>query len=97
LLTPNVILYISGAVLALLGSFWIIGIASREAAGWKYTVALIPLVNIVYGLVRWSRCKVPLLMMTLGIVLLVVGALLMTYHPDIADSGDDAPATQSAE
>jgi hypothetical protein len=76
-LPTEVILYVSGAVLALLGSYWIIAIAARDTAGWKYTVAFIPLVNIVYALARWSRCKLPLLLMLLGIVLVLIGVWIM--------------------
>lgn len=81
MLPTELILFISGAVLALLGSYWIIGIAARDAAGWKYTVAFIPLVNIVYGVMRWSRCKLPLLLMVLGIALLVLGAWMLLQVP----------------
>lgn len=81
MLSADAILYISGALLAFIGSYWIIAIARREPAGWKYTVAFVPLVNIIYGVARWSRCKVPLLLMVLGIVLLVLGAWMMWQLP----------------
>lgn len=78
----SMFLVIAGAVLYLIGGFWLLIKAFQESILWGLGSLFIPLVGLFFAILHWADCKKPFLYGVLGLGLIIVGAAIAP-PPDI--------------
>lgn len=64
---PIVVLLIAALVVA---ELWVLRVAFRESAVWGLLILVLPPLGILYSVMRWDDCKVPLLVSLVALPLL---------------------------
>jgi len=69
-------LVLLGSLIAGVGTIWILIQAFRESILWGLGCLIVPLVELVFVIMFWSKAKKPFLLVIAGAVVMVVGMMM---------------------
>lgn len=89
------LLYIAAIILCLIGWIWMIVKGFEDNPGWGVGAIIIPLIGFVYGCINWAKCKTPMIIWIIGMVLVLI-AYIAFFSTMITDGAVEAAEQQSS-
>lgn len=74
------IVQLIGAVMALVGTVWLILAAFEESLWWGLGCLFIPCVSLIFALSNWDRAAKPFLITLAGGLISMLGAMMRGRH-----------------
>jgi hypothetical protein len=76
-------LLLVGALIAVVGSLWLLVKAFQTSVWWGLGSLFIPFVQLIFVIMNWAECKKPFLILIAGAVLCGIG-VAMVPHAQLA-------------
>jgi hypothetical protein len=76
------LLLLVGALIAVVGSLWLLVKAFQTSIWWGLGSLFIPFVQLIFVIMNWAECKKPFLILLAGAVLCGIGVAI-SPHPEL--------------